>query len=129
MTNNLINHVVVYLLYFLDDFGFKQQALVLSDAEGNGEVMAETAYESGIMWGRLAAGGRIEIPFTHYLGAEPARVSVNNGNGVSGHTMSDQQVGNLLNNSPRDASGEVKPTENVERIRTGNGEVIYQKPK
>ena len=129
MTTNLLNDFVVYILYFLDQHGFKQEALVYEvGTPGEGTVLSETELDSGIMWGNLLTGGRIEIPFTHYLGAEVARVSVNNGNGTSGHTMSDRQVGELLNNAPRDEAGEVKPIPNVERIRASDGETIYEKP-
>jgi hypothetical protein len=130
MTTNLLNSIVVYVLSFIDSHGFKQDALVCPVGPvADGVILDETAPGSGILWGNLLTGGRLEIPFTHYLGAEVARVSVNNGNGVSGHTMSDQQVGQLLNNAPRDEEGEVKPSPNIERIRASDNEVIYEKPK
>jgi hypothetical protein len=128
MTTNLLNSIVVYVLSFIDSHGFKQDALVCPVAVADGVILDETAPGSGILWGNLLTGGRIEIPFTHYLGAEVARVSINNGNGTSGHTMSDQQVGNMLNNAPRDEDGEVKPSPNVERIRASDGDTIYEKP-
>ena len=125
--NFSIRQTVTYLLDYLDQFGFRQQALILAIDAGNG-VILDSVGDTDLMRGNLLGGGVIEIPITHYLQAEVYRVQHNDGNGWSGSTLGHNQVGNLLNQGKVDEeTGEVELNSNIGKIKDSSGETVYEK--
>lgn len=106
--SQLVERVATYLLTLTNG---KSYWLYPVDAS-NGVVMEEIG-ETGVMRGRLIAGGNVDVEIDHIFNIEEKRyrVTVNNGQGRKSMDMSDREFDKAIERAKRDEdTGEVKHT-------------------